>query len=85
MDRAMVGLGGSKSSSWTESPPNFFYKKLLLYIWVLILKICFKKLHFCSLKNIVNYFKSTVIVTIVNVANSYWFALELITYIINNL
>ena len=48
-----------------------------------------EKLHFCSLKNIIDSFKSIVIVInlsttflhIVKVANSYWFAFGPNTYI----
>ena len=59
--------------------PNFFFK-ILLYIWVIILVFCFIKLHFYSLNNTIDSFKSIVIVTsfstaflqTVKVANSYW-------------
>ena len=75
-------------------PLNFCKKILLLYIYIyiyiLILVILFYKIIFFLLNNIIDSFKSNVILTnffiiflqIVFVANSYWFAHGPITYII---
>ena len=58
MDGAMVGLG----DQWSPPTPQIFFL-ILLYIWVLILAICFIKLQFRHFNNIIDSFKSIVIVT----------------------
>ena len=71
----------------------FFKKKILFYIWVLILEILFYKITLLPLKNIIDSFNIIIIDTnvyiislqIVKVTNSYWFEFGPITYIISNL
>ena len=85
--------GWSHGWTWGAMAPQIYIFLILLYIWVLILVILFYKLHFCPNKNIIDYFKSVVIVInfsitflqTVKVENSFWFAFGSITYIISKL
>ena len=81
---AIIGLEGA------TPPPSFFFFLILLYVCVLILAILYYKItFFFSLNNIIDSFKSNTILTNFFtiflqtdlVANSYWYAYGLTTYI----
>ena len=67
-----------------------FFKKMLLYIYILSLAILFYKIIFLPLNNIIDSFKSiviainfsSIILQTVKVINFYWFTFGSTTYII---
>ena len=79
-----------RSHGWTwGQQSSLLLFLILLYIWILILVILFYKRTLLPLNNIIDYFKSIVIITnffttflqTIKVANSYWFTFELTIYI----